>query len=380
MNFKEMRKQTEEVLSEIRHRQMKSEFWKFHQQLSTLHSNYFSEATKENLSPIQFQSVHKSFIKRVNSVVQNTDLGQVFVNLHEYRDSVSKTMWQAPLVKSGGEGLTKEMDGLWKQLNDLMRKPENFPLILEIIGRFNKLKEWLQYFENCQQFLITADNMLDDKREPTKNQAGLELEFSLEIQTLAELNFRMNSLQVVYTEACLIFGVSETSYPLTLSKVESGSLWTRIFGESKVIEFVIWFFKNSIRFLHRNYTAEGKLERIPVKIKMLDEQLGLLKKLKEMLPEKRYKAIIEGQAETLAKASYFIARHTQNLLERETRLKIDDEVIQLEYPHKDKYLETVKKQLPEHSDFIVVDPESIEHSPTVPPEGNTQSKEKPKKS
>jgi hypothetical protein len=70
-----------------------------------------------------------------------------------------------------------------------------------------------------------------------------------------------------------------------------------------------------------------------------------------------------------------MAKHTQTLLEREAKFKIDGEVIKLEYPHEDKYIEAAKKQLPEHSNFIVLDPDSVDPPLKALPEGKKKAKE-----
>lgn len=375
MNFRELNEQTMPALSEIERHHIKSGFWDFYHQLLELQRKYFSQTKNEDLSAQQFKAVHSTFINGVKTVIQKADLGRVFVSLRDYKDTVHKAGCRAPLIESGAYGMNAELDKMWEDLSKLMKDPMNFPLIIKILDRFEKLEERFQYFRNCRQFLSEAEDLLDDKQEAPEKQAGLELEFSLHIETLADLTFRLNSLQVVYTEACLIIGVNESTYPLTLSKIESGSLWIRLFGENKVIEFVVWFFKNSICYLHRKYTLEGKFERIPVEVKALDEQFSLFERLKEILPEERYKALLQNQGETLAKASYIMAKHTQTLLEREAKFKIDGEVIKLEYPHEDKYIEAAKKQLPEHSNFIVLDPDSVDPPLKALPEGKKKAKE-----
>ncbi|MCC5849024.1 MAG: hypothetical protein JJU29_13135 [Verrucomicrobia bacterium] len=366
MNFKDMNDQTHQVLTELmQHRLGKSPFWGFYQKIRKQHREYFAEAKKENVSENKFQNIHQNFVGQVNGIVQQTDLGRVFVSLHEQTEALKEALGQAPLLKEGAENLLSELEELWGRLTELMRKPQHFPLIIDILDRCERIEQQFLYFENCQRFLANAGELLNESTEPPENFAVIDLGFSAEIRSLADLNFRLNSLQVVYTETCLLFGVKETEFPLTVSKVETGSLWSRLFGESKVIDFIIWFFKGGIRYLHRTFTVEGKLARIPVDVQTLGQQLDLHRKLKELLPEDRYSTLVTEQREVLAKSCVLIAKHTQNLLEREAKLRIDSEVLQLEYPYHEKYLKAAAKQLPEHSTFKVIEPESVEK--IVPP-------------
>ena len=361
MNFKELKDETHGFLVEIMHlRREKSSFWRFYHQLRDSHQQYFKEAKKKNLNSGQFQNVHQSFVNGVSAIVQNADLGHVFVSLNEYTKVLSDVAWKAPLLKTGAEGLVEELDELWGRLSELMRKPQQYPLILEILDRCEKIERRLLYFEHCERFLRDAGALLNEQEEAPENFGLMDLGFTVDIHALADLNFRLNSLQVIYAEACLIFDVNESEFPLTISKVESGSLWSRVFGESKVIGFVIWFLKGGIRYLHRTFTLEGKLARIPGDVEMLDKQLEIHRKLKEVLPEARYQALVAEQGGVLAKSCFLMAKHTQNLLEREIRLRVDSEVLELEHAAHEKYLRAAAKQLPEHTTFRVLQPESVE--------------------
>jgi len=363
MNFKDMKEQTLSVLADLmQHHNDKSAFWAFFNRIREVHKQYFTEAKKENVSANTFENIHQNFVGQVNNIVHHADLGRVFVSLHSETEVLRDALMQAPLLKAGAEGLLSDLEDLWGRLSDLMRKPQHFPLIIDILDRCERIEERFLYFENCQRFLADAGELLNESSDPPGNFAVLDLGFSMEIRSLADLNFRLNSLQVVYTETCLLFGVAETEFPLTVSKVESGSLWSRVFGESKVIDFIIWFIKAGIRYLHRTYTVEGKLAKIPVDIQMLDQQFDLYRKLKELLSEERYSALVAEHGGILAKSCVLISKHTQTLLEREAKLRVDSEVFQLEYASHEKFLKAAAKQLPGHCTFKILEPDAVEDS------------------
>jgi len=46
---------------------------------------------------------------------------------------------------------------------------------------------------------------------------------------------KLLALNSLYSELCLLADVSRSQYPLKLIKIESGSLWIKLFGESRVI-------------------------------------------------------------------------------------------------------------------------------------------------
>ena len=85
----------------------------------------------------------------------------------------------------------------------------------------------------------------------------------------------------IYGEICILAGVSCQSYPLRLCKIDSGSLWVKLFGESRVIDLACKLIENLAKFAYRNYTNEGRAAAIPKKVETLMEILGLSKSLEE---------------------------------------------------------------------------------------------------
>lgn len=368
MNFREFQERTQEFLSELTDPRAKppfSGFWDFLNELNKPRQQYFAQTMKEQVSAQGFEKAHQLFVSNVKVVTQQANWGDMFVGLNRYLETVrsAKNRGLPPrFIQTRITDLSLELKEIWQSLNDLIHRPNSFPLITKIFDHVDRIDKIFVEIQHFNDFLLNAEKIIDEKQQPGENCSSLNLEFSHEIKTVADLNFKLNSLQVIYSETCLLFGINEKQFPLVLSKAESGSLWCKVFGESKVIEFMSWFLKNSIRFLHRKFTIEGQLQRIPMAINTLDSELQLLKKLKDTLPEKQYADLTKAPSETLAKTVALITKYTQNLLERETRVKIDSEVIELTYSEQQKYLKAVKKLLPEHIDFRVLESEEIESS------------------
>jgi len=351
MNFKELKGQTEAHIHDILHlHRSKSPFWEFYSKIRTQHQEYFRQAKKKDLNSNQFQHIHTNFVNSVNNIVQQTDLGQVFVSLNDYIKLLQNSSANSPLIESSSKRLVAELEEIWGKLNELMRKPNSFPLIIEILERFESIDTHIIYFKHCYQFLEETGNILNENLEPSEGYDVIDIGFSIEIQSLTDLNTILQSIIKIYAEACFLFGVSESDFPLTIAKIESGSLWTRLFGENRAVDFVIWFLKGGIRFLHRSFTNDGKLKSIPSSIELLDQELELHQKLKELMPEERYQEVVAENAAILAKSCVILSKNTQNLLQRETKLRIGSEVIAIEFPVHQKYLEAAARQLPEGSD------------------------------
>lgn len=92
---------------------------------------------------------------------------------------------------------------------------------------------------------------------------------------------RLSAIARLYSEICRLLGVSEHDVPLQVIKIESGSLWVKVLGESRVIGLMIRFMEQGAAFIHRTYTQEGKIAVVPQKVDAVDRLIGLRKALLE---------------------------------------------------------------------------------------------------
>lgn len=151
--------------------------------------------------------------------------------------------------------------------------PNALPLILSAQSLQTKLQvllDSLQLFEES----VGSYNI------PSSSEAQLALWLPAHLD-LADFARRLLAIQSIYSELCMLLSVSESDYPLRISKIESGSLWAKLFGESRVIGMLASFVEQSALWMYRTYTNEGKLAEIPRKVETIDSLLGLTKRLKE---------------------------------------------------------------------------------------------------
>lgn len=90
---------------------------------------------------------------------------------------------------------------------------------------------------------------------------------------------KLLALDRLYSELCLLANVSRSQYPLQVIKLESGSLWIKLFGESKVITLLTSLVESAARYFYRNFTDEGKITSIPRNVESIESVLALSKKL-----------------------------------------------------------------------------------------------------
>lgn len=138
---------------------------------------------------------------------------------------------------------------------------------------------------------------------------------------LKDFGRRLLAVHALYSELCMLLSVSESDYPLRISKIESGSLWAKVFGESKVIDLLISFIKETASWMYRNHTTEGKVSAMPLKIEAIDALLGLSTKLQAAGMD------TSAMDAHIQKSAFVIAKDLGILLDGQASITINDQTI-----------------------------------------------------
>lgn len=163
---------------------------------------------------------------------------------------------------------------------------------------------------------------------------------------------KLRALESLYSETCLLLSVSTQEFPLQTSKVESGTLFARLVGNSRVMQFIDDMLRAGISYLHRNYTREGKIAAIPRKVDALKSLLDLSGHLKES----GIKA--DELNERIAKSAAVIGRDLNILLQDQVKIQIDDEEYSLSAAFERLFIEERKLLLENQSQDSTADEES----------------------
>lgn len=183
------------------------------------------------------------------------------------------------------------------------------------------------YFRNTEDLAVKFDAALRDVIElqnvaPKGNRAiGLYFETKYSVENIIS---KLQALNSIYVQLCELTGASSIDYPLTIQNLETGSLWVKVFGESKVISLFINLIKSGISYMHRNLTVEGKIEQIPNKLETLDTFLDLSKKLEEIGVDTK------DLNDNINNSALVIAKNLNQLLSETSKLEIQSERITIE--------------------------------------------------
>ncbi|MBI6914967.1 hypothetical protein N7645_05310 [Pseudomonas juntendi] len=138
---------------------------------------------------------------------------------------------------------------------------------------------------------------------------------------LKDFGRRLLAVQALYTELCMLLSISESDHPLRISKIESGSLWVKVFGESKVIDLLVSFVKETASWMYRNHTTEGKVSAMPLKVEAIDALLGLSTRLQAAGID------TSSMDAHIQKSAFVIAKDLGVLLDGQATITINDQTI-----------------------------------------------------
>lgn len=169
---------------------------------------------------------------------------------------------------------------------------------LKLLLMGHKLYIRIQSYLGLSESLIEAYALSESS--PFEGEGEILMIFPA-VETVEEATACLKCILAIYGELCILAGVSCQNYPLRLCKIESGSLWVKLFGESRVIGLACKLIESAAKYAYRNYTHEGLAAAIPKKVETLQEILELSKSLEEAgIDTSAMKQKIEKGAVTLA--------------------------------------------------------------------------------
>jgi hypothetical protein len=283
---------------------------------------------------------HNGYMAQIESarkVLDTAEIGEIFLeiaNLKNLLEALKNT------VDNSQENL---IENLLFQLNIYRNKYEtviknrfsNESLIdlLKISGKididFSNLIRWSNFLS------------LELQNQPDFDTSNL-LEFSIFLNSeylYKEIVLKLQAIQNIYSEICQILGISEIDFPLRVVKVESGSLWVKVFGEPTAINFLIDVCKNTIAYFHRNFTKEGKIASIPRKTEAIENLLGFTQKLQD------HGIDTTPMKENIRKSSLLITEEACKLLIGEAKVNLNNENFNISAEFKQRYISESKKYL-----------------------------------
>jgi hypothetical protein len=240
-------------------------------------AQYLDEIIDNDFEKIDYKgSRQHHFSSKISAYLSNLKIGTVFIELQKMIDEISK--------------LNTELSNAnfpFPLLIDKLRKL--FILFEESFGNYGfkntfALAQLASSITDIVENIRNLTYFLNESTQPAIKLQNDESELSFYFTTSTEykdLIIKLTALEQLYNEICRLLNVSTSQFPLRLVKLETGSWWIKVFGESKVITAIIGFAEKSVSWFHQNYTVDGKISKIPKDLEVIDRMLELSKSLEE---------------------------------------------------------------------------------------------------
>lgn len=184
---------------------------------------------------------------------------------------------------------------------------------------------------------LYTDNRVEIEKEKTIEIQLLDVQFNLN-----EFNSVLESINEVYYELGNIMypNIGEISYEkLNIVKIESGSIWSILFGNENILSAIAKFLNKTIELVFNKFTIEGKISRQQGINNAIKDSLNMAITLKEMGYE------VNEAEENIQKAFVCSTQNLLNIASKSAKIKVNDEIHELKSDLKIKYLEENKKLL-----------------------------------
>lgn len=282
-----------------------------------------------------FDGKQANYIARVNQ-----ELGRVVAELQSFssREFYASTFELTTILKDLTATVTIAHPIAGKVLHELDALQDSFDSFTQNHAANRALKvafqahSFIEALDSYIEYTEFIASMLRSDQEAPKQAGTLDIYMPAEL-TFEEFIVRLDSINEIYQELAQIVGVSTSDEPLRILKVESGSLWASVFGNWRIMALMDDLLRGAARYMHRNFTHEGKIEALPTSLKSMDEILNFTNRLKESGVD------VKDIQDQLAKGTVLIAKEMNALLANQSSVTINGEDIQLSESRRQDQLE-----------------------------------------
>lgn len=279
-----------------------------------------------------FDETMEELQKKFNAITVTIKYGEIKKEIETYKSNYNIM----PDYIEEFFGHTDYMLEVYQEWIQNLKSKEHAIRLGEEITKYEKI--FLTCQETYKNFLsLYTDKKNNIEKEKTMEIQLLDVEFNLE-----EFNSVLESINEVYYELGNIMypNIGGIQYEkLKIVKIESGSIWSILFGNENILAAVAKFLNKTIDLVFNKFTIEGKLSRQQGINNAINDSLEMAKTLKEMGYE------VDSSKENIQKAFLCSTQSLLNIASKSAKIKVNDEVHELKADLKIKYLEENKKLL-----------------------------------
>ena len=298
----------------------------FEDQINEFNKQIF--ATNNHNNRAQYDNNFKKNINNVKDLIKK-------IGISDFLNFIAKMQDEIEFFRSELTSEIYGIDTLSTQVNLMKNAYESF---LQNNYHNNHALDFVYHANIFLRYIYTVRGLFKDievnlERNYTQTDQYNNLSLLLETEhTYQQFVNKLLSLQDLYSEICFLLNVSENDNPLQIVKIESGSLFVKIFGETKVILTISSWIEETTKYFHRNYTQEGKISAIPRDLEAIEKVLEVTKKLEDAGID------VDEAKEKLQKSSIIVADKLNTLLSGEPDISINQERYSMKASLEQKYI------------------------------------------
>lgn len=197
-------------------------------------------------------------------------------------------------------------------------------------------------FLTCKKIYENFLNLYTDDKNMIEKEKIFEIQLLDVKYDLKEFYSILESINEIYYELGNIMYANDGGIvyeKLSIVKIESGSVWSKLFGDENILSTLAKFLNKTIDLIFNKYTLEGKLNRQQGINKTIKESLEMA----ELLKEKGYN--VDESEENIQKAFLCSTKHLVNIATKSSKIVVNGEVHELKSELKQKYIEDNKINL-----------------------------------
>ena len=191
-----------------------------------------------------------------------------------------------------------------------------------------------ELYSNCLLILKSSVNSSLNRQ----NYEEIEIYLS-SVDDLKTFGTKLNDIDAIYKELCVLLNISTTDYPIIINHIESGSLWVKIAGHTVTIAILTSILNVASQHYMSEFTTTGKIQQLPITVKVIEDLFKITEKLEE-------KGIETKEITDLINASTRkIAHRLDSLLIDQPKIEINNKVHYIGDSYKEKLIEQTTMKL-----------------------------------
>ena len=231
------------------------------------------------------------------------------------------------------EVLISEMEDVFDSYDKFQEDDKEQERLLNLANKLISLKA---SFFNAKLMYNDFKNLHTDiEKLDSENQESLEIQLLDAEYSVNEFSNNLKNMDDIYNEiGNLIFSnsVSIEYEKLSIIKIESGSMLSRVFGNKNIIEIFCILLKKAVNWIQTKYELGEEIQthrKLAVALKEDVELMGLLEK---------NGCNVEKSKQLIEKSFNKIAKEISEIVEKSANIKVNDEEFKIKESMYNKYL------------------------------------------